>query len=150
MYAMRNISEDEKGQSALEYLMTHAWALILMGLIIGVIIFVYGSYFGSLNCSSDDIKVVYVDHAVSDAGKLTLVLMNGTGRTMMYVNAEFEDGFSGTPDPISYPLDPGDLFTVSGNVGAIPGEYDGKVKVEYETTTRIRHFARLSCSGTTG
>ena len=138
-----------KGQSALEYLMTHAWAMVAIAVVIGVIIFVFGGVPGGVNCTSDDTKIIYYDHAVSEGSVLTLVLQNATGRSINYIgDISFWGDFAGTESMPSISIPEGELFTISGYVdlGNVR-EYRGKIKFSYKTSTGIHHNVNITCSG---
>ncbi|MFH1240297.1 MAG: hypothetical protein V1672_03705 [Candidatus Diapherotrites archaeon] len=137
-----------EGQGALEYLMTHAWAMVALAVVIGVIIFVFGNISGSTSCTSDDTKIIYYDHAVSETGELTLILQNATGRSINEASTVFSGDFAGIGSVSTIPVPEGELFTISGNtdLGDIR-EYKGRIELSYKTTTGIQHTVKITCSG---
>ena len=69
-----------RGQSALEYLMTYGWALIVIAIVIGVLIFVTSSSTGGANCSSSNSQFVVKEWTIaSGADRVGLTLQNATG-----------------------------------------------------------------------
>lgn len=145
------LKDSEKGQAALEYLMTHAWGLIVLGVTIGIIIAVFGNFSGTSTCTSDDNKILYSDHSVSDTGVLTLLLGNGTAHTINSASASFSGDFSGnanvSPPPIIATAD----FSVTGNTGIVGSRgYHGIINLSYTTSTGISHIAHITCTGSTG
>ena len=138
----------DKGQSALEYLLTHAWAMIALAIVIGVIIFVFGGVPGGVNCTSDDTKIIYYDHAVYENGELTLVLQNATGRSIEEASAIFLGDFAGTGSVSPMPIMQGKNFIISGDtdIGNVR-EYKGRIKLSYKTITRIQHNVNITCAG---
>lgn len=146
----KNFENDlgDEGQGALEYLMTHAWAMIAIAVVIGVIIFVLGNIQGGTGCTSDDTKIVYYDHAVSETNELTLILQNATGHSIEEASAKFLGDFAGSWGPLGTSVPAGELFTISGDtdLGNIK-EYKGRIKLSYKTTTEIQHTMNITCSG---
>jgi len=45
---------NSKGQAALEYLMTYGWALIVIAIVVGVLVFIVSSPAGNVVCNSND------------------------------------------------------------------------------------------------
>ena len=76
---------NKKGQAALEYLMTYGWALIVIAIVVGVLVFIVASPAGGVTCnSSNPTKILFKSSnyvagaAVSDS--LSVVqLQNATG-----------------------------------------------------------------------
>ena len=72
----------KKGQSALEYLMTYGWALIVIVIVIGALMLLVGDPSSdSVSCSPASGSFLYEDLAYSGT-TLTLVMTNGTGSTL--------------------------------------------------------------------
>lgn len=140
---------EKKGQSALEYLMTYGWALIVIAIVIGVLVFIMSTTTAGSNCTSDNTQIIYVDHTVS-GGALTLKLQNGAGKTIDISAIDGNGDFTGTgtsdfDKPVS-----GQEFKITGitKTGATTGTYRGTVIITYERDAGITHKASLTCSGT--
>ncbi len=72
----------KKGQSALEYLMTYGWALIVIVIVIGALMLLVGDpSSGGVSCSPTGGSFVYEDLSY-DGTDLQLVLTNGSGSNM--------------------------------------------------------------------
>ena len=69
---------DNRGQSALEYLMTYGWALIVIAIVIGVLIFVTSGATGGITCQSQSTGIVVKNWAIT-AASAGLSLQNTTG-----------------------------------------------------------------------
>jgi ABC-type phosphate transport system permease subunit len=67
----------ERRQSALEYLMTYGWGLIVVALIMGILIFVTTPSWGAMNCSN--FGGFLVKNAYADTEKIQLHVQNITG-----------------------------------------------------------------------
>jgi len=83
---------DKRGQAALEYLMTYGWALIVIAIVVGVLVFIVSSPGGDVVCSSSDpakinVKASQVASAPTDAQDDfgTIILTNLTGGNMSNV-----------------------------------------------------------------
>jgi uncharacterized protein (UPF0333 family) len=89
----RRESMNKRGQAALEYLMTYGWALIVIAIVVGVLVFIVSSPGGDVVCSSSDpakinVKASQVDGAPTDTqiDFGTIILTNLTGGNMSDVN----------------------------------------------------------------
>jgi len=83
---------DKRGQAALEYLMTYGWALIVIAIVVGVLVFIVSSPAGDVVCSSSDPNKINVkasqvtaapEEATTNFG--TIILTNLTGGNMSNV-----------------------------------------------------------------
>src|SRR3989338_7353948 len=88
---------NSRGQAALEYLMTYGWALIVIAIVVGVLVFIVATPTNTLQCTSSapgKMNVVSNNLATTgtagtsmgsvvitnvSGGQATLVDMNGTG-----------------------------------------------------------------------
>ena len=142
---------DERGQSALEYLMTYGWALVVIAIIIGVLVVLLGSSTTTLNCSMSPAAgaLGYVDHAVNSDGNLSIRLRNETGKTISSVAFAFQSDFSGATDLNGYgPYVSAEEFTINApSTGVVSGEaYSGKMAITY-SRKGINHSSVASCTG---
>lgn len=79
--------KNKKGQSALEYLMTYGWALVVIVIVIAALIFlIQPSQVGGNTCSTTS-GILITNHQVSSAtDNITLALSNGTAITLTGVD----------------------------------------------------------------
>ena len=147
---------ERKGQSALEYLMTYGWALIVIAIVIGVLVFIMSTTTSASTCTSDNTQITYVDHIVNTSdSNATLILTNAAGKTINVTAVSGTGDFSGTlgspiivnesatPDPIGAGLN---LEINQIEAPSTSGSYRGTLAVTY-TRTGLTHTATLTCSG---
>jgi uncharacterized protein (UPF0333 family) len=103
----RRDTMNTKGQAALEYLMTYGWALIVIAIVVGVLIFIVSSPAGSVTCSSSDPTKILLKSAnipalaVAATPGITGVInvQNATGGPISTVTVTAGTGqFSGTDE----------------------------------------------------
>jgi hypothetical protein len=86
---MKNFFKDSKGQTALEYLMTYGWMLIIIG-IVGVVLYQYGVFTPPATppgCTGfSQAKPMDWRASIANNGNLTLTLINDAG-TKIRVNS---------------------------------------------------------------
>jgi len=85
--------KEQKGQSALEYLMTYGWALIVIVIVIAALVFLINpSQIGTEGCTGFQ-RLPMGNFQVSSTG-LALIVTNETGRTLSSVQfqASFDSG----------------------------------------------------------
>ena len=76
-----------KGQSAMEYLMTYGWALIVIVIVVGALVFLINpSQVGASGCTGFD-KLPISNNSLTTAG-LKLELVNQTGRALTSVTLD--------------------------------------------------------------
>ena len=82
-----------RAQSALEYLMTYGWALIVIALVVGVLVFIMAPQ-SDVSFSSNNRAVLVKDSSVHNNGVVGLVLQNATGGpirvTGLYLLGDFD------------------------------------------------------------
>ena len=125
--------KSQKGQAALEYLMTYSWALVAIAIVVGVLIFM-----GILKAPSSGTctgleKLAYEDHTIDSNGNFILYLKNGTGMQITNVQATPGEAFSGacsaTPATVNAAKD---FNIVCTNTGISAGQtYAGKITIGY-------------------
>ena len=72
----------KKGQSALEYLMTYGWALVVIVIVIAALVFlIQPSQVGGNTCSATS-GILITNHQLSEATDLQLALSNQTATTV--------------------------------------------------------------------
>jgi hypothetical protein len=144
------IPMDNRAQSALEYLMTYGWALVVIAIIIGVLVVLLGSSTTVNNCTiSPAGGFGYVDHAVNVDGNLSIRFRNETGKTVTGVAFNFDNDFSGATDLNGYgPYVSAEEFTINAPGTGITSEesYNGKITITYNRG-EISHSAVANCTG---
>lgn len=146
---------DNKAQSALEYLMTYGWALIVIAIVIGVLIFVTSGSTGGVACQSQSTDIIVKEKAVrAGAGGVGLTLMNATGGTIGVTQAITATGTSqftgsGTVTPDNN-VPKNETFTVTGIDAPAQGTTlsNATVTVNYVTQGGLPAAATIICNGT--
>ncbi len=146
---------DNRGQSALEYLMTYGWALIVIAIVIGVLIFVTGGATGGVTCQSQSTGMILQEWSVT-TGSVGITLQNATGGTIgrtTNINAEGREQFAGLgfdTIPNDNNIAPGSTFTVQNlNGGPQAGNLSNAIiVVNYETQGGLPASATIVCNGT--
>ncbi len=142
---------DRKGQSALEYLMTYGWALIVIAIVIGVLIFVTSGATGGVTCQSQSTGIQVTEWAVkAGSDGVGLTLRNATGGTITPTGAAGAGVFTDTNNTAFSLVVRNNTFTVQGIDGPIAGQTfsTGYVDVNYITQGNLTATARIVCSGT--
>lgn len=142
---------DNKAQSALEYLMTYGWALIVIAIVIGVLIFVTSGATGGVTCQSQSSGIQVTEWSVkAGTSGVGLTLRNATGGAITSVAAMGSGQFSvtGTASPTTVPKNT--TFTVTGITAPVAGTSlsTAYVDVNYTTAGSLPASARMICSGT--
>ena len=144
---------DKRGQSALEYLMTYGWALIVIAIVIGVLIYVTGSTTGGVTCQSTSTGIILREWVVATgADNVGITIQNATGSAIT-INS-FASGGDFAADTNALTLDIGvaangtvALMGVSGPAAA--GSFGaGTVTIDYTTTSGLSGSAVITCAGT--
>ena len=146
---------DNKGQSALEYLMTYGWALIVIAIVIGVLIFVTSGATGGVTCQSQSTGVQVTEWAVKPGtGGFGITLRNATGGTIGITQQITASGTSqftgtGTVNPDNNVVK-NTTFTVTLVNAPIPGTTlsNATVEVNYVTQGGLPASATVVCNGT--
>jgi len=151
---------DNKGQSALEYLMTYGWALIVIAIVIGVLIFVTSSATGGVNCQSSSSGIIVKNATVSSAQGVGLSLQNATGSDINVVGAvAFGTSYgTGTPKLNGTTLSTSGVtvtknstFSITGLTATAGNAQNSGVDINYNIGTGASALPALgviSCSGT--
>lgn len=149
---------DRKAQSALEYLMTYGWALIVIAIVIAVLIFVTSGATGGVTCQSQSTGIVVKNWAVSSANGVGLSLQNTTGSDINVTGVTAAGSFAtGTPQVNGGAIGSGvsvtknATFSVTGPTAAAGNVQNSSVTVEYNIGTGVSALpatAVINCSGT--
>jgi len=157
---MKIFLKDGKGQTALEYLMTYGWMLIIIA-IVGVVLYQYGIFTppptppGSTGFSQA--KPIDCKASVQNSGNLTLTLINdaGTKIRITSVNATIFDNAVCIWGPGSRDMRAGEVYQLSmapclstGSPGS--GEhYKAEITIVYQNVASgIDHNSVGECHGT--
>ena len=150
---------NKRGQAALEYLMTYGWALIVIAIVVGVLVFIVSSPGGDVVCSSSDpakinVKASQVE-STPDQDKVdfgTIILTNLTGGNMTNVvvtdatgafsgNGASELGLAGSyTSGQEIKLEP-DEATTTGTHGV------STIVIGYTDYASLTRSATITCSG---
>ena len=146
---------DNKAQSALEYLMTYGWALIVNAIVIGVLIFVTSGATGGVKCQSQSTAIQVTEWAVKsgagDNNGVGLTLRNATGGTITPKGALGSNGFTDTNNTaLAASVAKNLTFTVTGVNGPITSSTlsNATVTVNYVTQGGLAASATIVCNGT--
>ena len=147
---------NKKGQSALEYLMTYGWALIVIAIVVGLLVFILSTTTGGSVCQSTNTQFIIKESAVS-SGNADIVVQNATGRQIGFNSATGDGDFSGVTFTIEdtagtsivdATLSRGKQFVLNGNTGPGAGEYtNGIITIDYNTTVLNELDFNVVCSG---
>ena len=142
---------EKKGQSALEYLMTYGWALVVIVIVIAALVFlIQPSQVGGNTCSTTS-GILITNHQVSASG-ITLALSNQTATSLTDVNV----GITGTNAGPSAGFNIAQLGTVSQQTGPITltpaptagGTYSLQVTFNYFDRDNFSRTVTATCNGT--
>ncbi|MDO8647389.1 MAG: hypothetical protein Q7R70_03165 [Candidatus Diapherotrites archaeon] len=81
---------NSKGQSALEYLMTYGWALVVIVIVVAAL-FAFGVFNTPANCTQFGGRLLLKDYAIQATG-ISLAIQNGSSGTMSDLNASGDLG----------------------------------------------------------
>ena len=145
---------ERRGQSALEYLMTYGWALIVIAIVIGVLIYVTSTGTGGVTCQSQSSGMVLKEWAVAaGTNGVGITLQNATGGVITPVSAAGSGAFLdvlavGVFNKSSVPKN--DTFTVTGLTAPAAGSTfsNGYIDINYTTAGALNARATVYCAGT--
>jgi len=150
---------NSRGQAALEYLMTYGWALIVIAIVVGVLVFIVATPTGGINCTSSSpgkINVVSnnfrTDGLAADigdvvitnltAGKATAVTIAGTGMfAPRPMGATYTSTATGT-----LPIGDTKLADV---VGVAATNTSGTMEISYIDPSTLTQTTIITCQGAT-
>ncbi|MDO8427988.1 MAG: hypothetical protein Q7S92_02130 [Candidatus Diapherotrites archaeon] len=145
---------NNKGQSALEYLMTYGWALIVIAIVVGVLIVISSSSTAGVVCQPQSTDLG-VQTASVTRDRVQLSLQNRTGvRITSVAVADFGD-FSPVTDltASAATVDAGINFSIDSGANDGPGALgrftNGVIRVTYTKTGLTgASDTNIVCSGT--
>lgn len=152
---------DNKGQAALEYLMTYGWALIVIAIVVGVLVFIVTTPTDVVTCSSGQpSKINVVSHNLGSAAvgaKIgDIVITNVAGGQISSVDIDGDSLLFKDHDDVDtgadYDGDGTDTMAV-GNV-TIPmfaftaGDYStGTISIGYNDPAGLAQTTSITCQG---
>lgn len=143
----------KKGQSALEYLMTYGWALVVIVIVIAALVFlIQPSQVGGNTCSTTS-GILITNHQVTSGtpGQIELALSNQTASTLSNVNVDV-NGTAGST--VTGNLNILTLGTIAENqiVPLTPtvgtGAYSLNVEFTYQDRDDFQRVVTATCNGT--
>ncbi len=153
---------NKRGQAALEYLMTYGWALIVIAIVVGVLVFIVSSPAGDVVCSSSDpakilMKASQMNPAptagLEDFGDIILVNLTGGDMSNVTCVTTAPTGAFVTNDntTLECPSDvtSGMQFTLKPDEDdAVGGVYStSTVTINYDDYAGLARSAVITCSG---
>ena len=140
---------NSRGQAALEYLMTYGWALIVIAIVVGVLVFIVATPTGAVACSSSQPgKLNVISNNIDpDTGLGSIVVTNLTGGTMKSMS-DFETGvFAGSTNDIPAEMLVGDttwsmtVIAGTGTTGAVGINYTDPVGLAQDVNITCRNLS---------
>lgn len=133
---------DKKGQSALEYLMTYGWALVVIVIVVAALV-VFGVFSTPTNCSQFTGRLLLKDFAVTGTG-IQLVIQNNSTSNISSVSASGSTLGVGTGD---------NNISVGGTAtyalsGTLTGSVNETVTVSYTTADSLNKTEQTTCVAT--
>src|SRR3989338_9853299 len=139
---------NKKGQGALEYLMTYGFALLIIAIVIGVLIFMGILKAPSAGTCTGLEKLAYEDHTIDSNGNFILYLKNGAGMQIVINSTLPGADFSGSCTSPTVVNATKDFNVVCTNTGISAGQtYAGKITIAY-MRKNARHTESATCTGT--
>ncbi|MCX6804302.1 MAG: hypothetical protein NTY48_07105 [Candidatus Diapherotrites archaeon] len=141
---------DYKGQSALEYLMTYGWALIVIAIVIGVLIFVTSGATGGVTCQSKSTSLQLTEWSVkAGTSGIGFTLRNATGGTITPTGAVGPLSDTNAAALVATVAN-ASTFTVTGLNAPAAGTNlsNSSTTVSYVTAGGLPASATIVCNGT--
>ena len=143
---------NKRGQAALEYLMTYGWALIVIAIVVGVLVFIVAAPTSSTNCTSSapgKINVVsnnLAGAAAADIGDIVITNLTAGPTTVTscttgtgYFAASACDAITSTSLPVG-----NTTLSMNGTAGTTAS---GTFVIEYTDVSTLTQTATISCQG---
>ena len=140
-------------QSALEYLMTYGWALIVIAVIVGLIVVVLTSVTqGGVTCATNTTNFNLQEYAVSAAGAkgdAKFVIQNASGKNVSGVIGASTNDFNADYNTLAGTFTKGQNFVVAVDGPTTTGNFtNGQVQVQYDWPSLQDINFKILCSGT--
>ena len=151
---------NSRGQAALEYLMTYGWALIVIAIVVGVLVFIVATPTNTMQCTSNapsKINVVSNNIATTGGaglslGKIVLTNLTGGQATLVDINGN-PAGFFALEPVAGYTSSNGTLalgntsLTVLASVAKTAAS--ATLTIGYNDAVGLRQNVTITCQGTT-
>jgi len=141
---------NNRGQAAMEYLMTYGWALIVIAVVIGVLWYVTSGVTGGVTCTSKSNNFIVKAAAIS-AGTdgVDISIQNGTGQAVTVNSAAGSSTFTGVGTVAGSPAAANGTFTVSDIDAPAAGTSfdDGAITINV-TYASLTTDINIVCAGT--
>ena len=137
-----------KGQSALEYLMTYGWALVVIVIVIAAL-FAFGVFSTPQTCSQTGGSMLVKEYAIGTTG-ITLALQNGSPGLLTNISLATSNvvgctGLSAAAgNPAMLTRTDVNLFTLNGSC---TGSVNVPIAISYRSSTGIPKTETTTCSG---
>jgi len=148
---------NQRGQSALEYLMTYGWALIVIAIVVAVLIFVTSGATGGVTCQSSSQQIILKEWSITSA-TAGFTMMNSTGGNISSLAVSAASDFAIPATPPVFKNSTGttitsatknQVFNVTGITGPGVGTLtDASVTVGFTTEGGLAASAVIVCNGT--
>ncbi len=139
---------NSRGQSALEYLMTYGWALIVIAIVIGILFVVFTGATSAMTCTVQSGNIVVADFSVT-ANDADFVIQNGEGRQITLTTVAGQ-GFGSTNPTYSNTstVKSGGTTTLNNTATLdISGDVDANVAITYTVSGGLTKTAVIKCNG---
>ena len=122
----------ERGQAAMEFLMTYGWAILAAIIVVGVLWYIIGNP-ANLAGNNFQISAPFVKEAMAlTATGVQVEVRNGAGDSLTVTGVDIEN--CGTSGAISTVIAAGDLQAFTVNCALTSGDrFNGDVTVKYKT-----------------
>jgi hypothetical protein len=137
-----NLKMNSKGQSAIEYLMTYGWALVVIVIAIAALVLILNPQNTGGTCTNFP-NLPVVNHAVT-ANQLQLRLANATGHDLSDMDFAISGETTGSLADQVLNQNDEQTFTISGTFS---GSYTVTVDLNYTDDDGLTHSAAATCSG---
>jgi len=128
---------EKRGQAALEYLMTYGWALIVIAIVVGVLVFIVSSPAGPNCSSSDPAKILMRSQALSSSNDATsankILLQNITGGDITITGVSGDGGTTGFEVAGSTTVNTVGIAGTGMSISVTAGNNIDLSSVEYQT-----------------
>ena len=133
---------DKRGQSALEYLMTYGWALVVIVVVVAAL-FAFGLFSTPFKCSPMSGSLLLKDYAGTPT-QVQLALQDGTGDGITNITVSTPLCTTNATSPALGATDE-NTFTVTGC--ALTGNINETVTVAYTSGSGLAKTELTTCSG---
>ncbi|MBN1940623.1 MAG: hypothetical protein JW772_00410 [Candidatus Diapherotrites archaeon] len=143
---------NNRGQAALEYLMTYGWALVIIVVVAGILFFIISSPAGGVSCTSSDPAKMAVQAAnIPATGTANVKVLNGTGGTITNVSIGPGGSFSSVTTPPTS-ANGGAVLNLtpvcSGGCGTGPLDANTSLTIVYKDQFDYEKTVTVTCQGT--